>query len=483
MPPPAKKEATVEHAGSGPAVLDGSPDAAAELRAMLAATVDLFEIHAPSAGVGSGSTAAELAEVLKGLGGLFPEEGRGGHALAELGAPFVRHANLVAHPHYLSHFHSPALLVGIVAETLAAMTNQSVDSFDQGPMGTVLESALVDELCDRFGLFGGSGVFTSGATLSNLMGLLAARANPPSGADPGGRLHVLASRSAHFSVQQAAGVIGDRCRLLAVEDDPRGRMDTGDLRRCLERVANLRGAVGVVATAGTTTCGAIDPLAEIAGIAHAHGAWLHVDAAAGGAFALSQRHRALVAGVEQADSVAFDFHKLLCLPIACGAFLCKRPSALRPFRMEASYLDGSSAAFEERVDLVERSLQTTRRADSLKVAMLFRSLGESGVGAMLDAALEGTTRLADAISGDPAWELYDRPQSNVVVFRPAPSRSAGVSTDEIREHLYRRGVASLGVTVLDGDPWLRAVVNYPGLDEAAVAALLAAMVDVRGARK
>ena len=264
-------------------------------------------------------------------------------ALAEMSRIYLDDAIWFHDPSYAAHLNCPVVIPALLAEVFVSAVNSSLDTFDQSVGGTFVERHLVDWTAARIG-FGptADGVFTSGGTQSNLQGLLLARdrallAHP----DPS-RLRILASADGHFSVQKAA-------RLLGLGD---GAVVAGASRRRPPdgpRAPSARRSPGcatdglvpmaVVATAGTTDFGAIDPLPAIAGLCAAYGAWLHVDAAYGGGLLASPTRRHLLDGIEHADSVTVDFHKTWFQPVSSSALLVRDGRHLGHVTWHADYLN------------------------------------------------------------------------------------------------------------------------------------------------
>ncbi|HEV7466056.1 MAG TPA: pyridoxal-dependent decarboxylase, partial [Candidatus Dormibacteraeota bacterium] len=237
---------------------------------------------------------------------VLPEEGRELSAvLEELGGLAIAHAVDPAHPHCAAHLHCAPLVAAVAADALVSAINPSLDSWDQAPIAGHLEQRVVGELARLAGLpRGAGGVFTSGGTQSNLMGLLLARDAAAEGrvvavhglGPDAARHRILCSEAAHFTVQRSASLLGlgsAAVETVAVDGDMRMRCDHLDQR--LERLAaeGLR-PIALVATAGTTDFGSIDPLAELAARARRHRMWLHVDASYGGGLLVSDRHRGLL---------------------------------------------------------------------------------------------------------------------------------------------------------------------------------------------
>lgn len=421
-------------------------------------------------------------------------------ALARVVALFLDNSLKVHHPHSLAHLHCPTLLAAQVAEVLINATNQSMDSWDQSPAASLMEIELVAWLCRKTGYGAGSGgVFTSGGTQSNLMALLLARdaciarhwhqedGSPwsvqqhglPPDALP--RLKVLCSASAHFSVQKSMALLGlGFVAVTPVAVDAAGQMDVSALAQQLAQL-QAEGALPacVVATAGTTDAGAIDPLAAIHALCACHGVWLHVDAAWGGALLLSARHRHRLDGLAYADSVTLDFHKQFFQSISCGAFLLQDSAHFELIRYQAAYLNSDYDAAHGVPNLVERSLQTTRRFDALKLWLSLEALGETAYADLIDHGLDLAQQAAAAIRSRPLLQLVAEPQLASVLFRLAPPALTDTQTDtlnqEVADTLFAQGRANIGVTELKGRRILKLTLLNPSTDAHDVAALLDAV--------
>ena len=179
--------------------------------------------------------------------------------------------------------------------------------------------------------------------------------------------------------------------------------------------------MAIVATAGTTDFGSIDPLPELAALAHAAGAWLHVDAAYGGALLFSDRHRDKLHGIETADSLSIDFHKLFWQPIPCSVFLLRDARHFDSIKLHADYLNPELHEDEGIPNLVTTSLLTSRRFDALKLWISFQTLGRAKLAAMIDRTIELAAHAARVIRKSPQLELMCEPQLSTVVFRYVPS--------------------------------------------------------------
>ncbi len=203
-------------------------------------------------------------------------------------------------------------------------------------------------------------------------------------------MRILCSEVAHFTVEKSAAQLGlgtDAVVRVAVDDEFRMRPES--LRIALDgmRDQDLL-PFAVVATAGTTDFGSVDPLPEIAALSKAAGAWLHVDAAYGGVLLFSPRHREKLNGIESADSLSIDFHKLFWQPIPASAFLLRDARNFELIELHADYLNPETHEEQGIPNLVTSSLLTTRRFDVLKLWFSFQLLGREKLGAMIDRTIE-----------------------------------------------------------------------------------------------
>jgi L-2,4-diaminobutyrate decarboxylase len=220
--------------------------------------------------------------------------------------------------------------------------------------------------------------------------------------------------------------------------------------------------MAVVATAGTTDFGAIDPLAELAAAAVEHGAWFHVDAAYGGGLMVSGRHRDLLDGIDRADSVTVDFHKTFFQPVSSSALLVRDAATLRHVTYHADYLNPASAV--DRPNQVDKSIQTTRRFDALKLWLTLRIMGADALGALFDAAIDLAAGVGKDLASDPDFELAAAPQLSTLVFRYRPLQPDGNRLSEdaadtlnqnIRSAVFASGEAVVAGTTVAGRHYLK----------------------------
>jgi L-2,4-diaminobutyrate decarboxylase len=411
-------------------------------------------------------------------------------ALAEAEQLWLDHAVWFHDPRYLAHLNCPVAVSALAADVLASAVNTSVDSYDQSTAGTFMERHLIAWTAERIGFStAADGVFTSGGTQSNLQALLlargrlAARLTGAEGLDafPGEllpRLRILATSESHFSVRKAAGILGLGGRAVqCVDTDHLGRMRPAALAAALTDLAeNGLLPMAVVATAGTTDRGTIDPLAELATVCAAEQVWLHVDAAVGGGLLTSRRHRNRLAGIEYADSVTVDYHKTWFQPVAASALIVADSRELRHGCVHADYLNPAPTGPIERPNQVDLSLQTTRRFDALKVWLTLRATGARQIGDWLDRCLEATATAWDSLTLHPDLEGFEQPQLLTLLFRYDPGHLPADAVDalnrRIRRDLFDSGVAVIAGTTLQGRHWLKFTILNPDTTDAEITEVL-----------
>lgn len=430
----------------------------------------------------AGGPAAVTAEVESVLGHGIPADGIGAvGALTELTELFARGSADPVDPACSAHLHCPPLAVAVAADTVAAALNQSLDSWDQAPAASAIEQNVVETLAELVGYDPESagGVITSGGTESNLMGILLARDAPSRGSN-GGRPRVFCSELAHFSIARGAGFAGiGEDAVVAIPVDADHRMDPVALDEAMTEVEQ-RGhrPLAVVATAGTTDVGSIDPLRSVARVAEAHGSWLHVDAAYGGGALFSDRLAGLLDGLDKADSVSLDLHKLGWQPVPAGVFLTRQQAAFAPLSRSVAYLnppDDEAAGFPSRLGL---SLRTTRRPDAFKIAVTLRALGRTGLGELVDRCHDLALHAAEEVVAHPQLELFAEPVLTTVLFTyltDDPARADEVNA-ELRRHLLSTGTAVVGRTELAGHTRLKLTLLNPHTTPADVDLLLGLVV-------
>jgi len=307
------------------------------------------------------------------------------------------------HPGALAHLDPPPLAASVAADLICAGLNNNLLAEELSPSLSRLERSLTAWLAEQLGLPAGSGgVAASGGTLSNLMALVTARRQRGLATD--GRAVLVASVDAHVSLAKALAVMGLPPKALRpVAVDSQGRLDPAALDMELDQLEREGlPVIAVVATAGTTVRGSVDPLSEISGICQRRGQWLHVDGAIGAVFGLVPAHRFRVAGLERADSITINPQKLLGITKTSSLLLLARPQALvEAFHTGLPYMEPSWGGSHGG----ESGLQGTRPAEILKLWLGLRQLGLVGIEAVLDGAIQRRRQLHALLAQDGRLQL------------------------------------------------------------------------------
>jgi L-2,4-diaminobutyrate decarboxylase len=439
-----------------------------------------------------GKNAAALGDLLS--RDFLPETSHSSEQIAATLRTVVSNSVAVSHPYTAAHLHCPPLLAALAAEVVISALNQSMDSFDQAPIATVVEQKLIGWLCAQTGLPASSaGTFTTGGSQSNYLGLLLARdvflrkhwswSAEASGLPPEARrLRVFCSEVAHFTVEKAASQLGlGSDAVVRVAVDERFCMNPTALGASLDAArAQQLLPLAIVATAGTTDFGSVDPLPELASLAQTRGAWLHVDAAYGGALLFSVRHRDQLRGIHSADSLGIDFHKLFWQPIPCAAFLLRDRRHFNSVKLYADYLNPKLHEDQGIPNLVTTSLLTSRRFDALKLWISLQTLGRSKLTAMVDRTIELAEYAAQVIRQTLGLELVCEPQLSTVVFRYIPSRvelDSDALHANLRQCLFNQGSAVIGHTRVRNRQCLKFTCMNPTVTENQMEGLVRMVVD------
>jgi glutamate/tyrosine decarboxylase-like PLP-dependent enzyme len=468
-PPPAAggEAATPLFVTADPRTHDALRDAATTV-------VDALTRSLALPGPRSALSPAQLAEAVEAIDPC-PEEGAPLDRVLDDLAPVLDGSLRLGDPRTVAHLHPAPLISAAAAELAIGVTNQSMDAFDASPAATFVEDALVGWLAREHGLGAqGSGVMTMGGTASNLLGLLLARDR--AGEDvrshglPPNRWRIVASAASHDSIRRSAALLGLGTEaVIGVETDATGAMSL----EAFDAATEGEHVIAVVGTAGTTDLGAIDPLDALADRAQAHGAWFHVDAAVGSGLVLSRSQRPRLKGIERADSVTADLHKLWWQPFSASALLVPDVEILKAVHHASDYLNRPEDEAEGQLNLVGRSLDTSRRFDALKVLIALRATGRRRLGEMIDQVLALAQYAGAAIERRPELELLTPPSTVMVAFRHAGDDATNI---RIHRDLFNSGRAVIGRTRVKGRVSLKLTLLNPHTTERDIDGLLDAIV-------
>ena len=398
-----------------------------------------------------------------------------GEHLAQFLTKYLESTTRLLHPAYLAHQVGTPHYAGALASLIDGFTNNPMAIYEMGPGAASIEWFIINWLLEKVGwhpqplrlpdisgqAFGG-GVLTHGGSLANLTALVAARSKMAPQAWQEGNprdLALLAPAESHYSIARAAGIMGlGRNAVHPMAVDEKGVVIPEKLPEVYTRLKNEGQIVfAVVANGCSTAAGLYDPIREIGEFCNAHDLWFHIDGAQGAGALLSQKHKKLLDGVELADSLIWDAHKLLRTPSLCTAVLVKDYRTIdKAFQQEASYL------FHEKeqpgFDFIHRTVECTKAGLALKWFFVLAALGERGLEKHVDDQFELAKQAYDFIESQPEFDCAAKPQSNILCFRLKGSDQLQL---DIRDNLIGRGEFYLSTTNFGGQRYLRMVFNHP----------------------
>ncbi len=359
----------------------------------------------------------------------------------------------------------PAALAG---EILSTYTNTTMATYEVAPVATLMERELASHFRKKIGWNDGDGIMVTGGSNANFVGMLLARnlRYPETKSDGNGsrKFTAFVSEESHYSFDKACNMMGlGISSLKKVPSDAAGKMSVHALREAIQiSLASGETPFFIGATAGTTVLGAYDPISDIALVAKEFNLWLHVDGAWGGCVIFSDKHKDLVRGIESADSVGVDTHKMLGTGLMSSFLLTKHPHALRRSNDSggADYIFHTSD--ESDLNLGPSSLQCGRRADAVKVWMLWRALGDKGVGQMIETLFRNAQTAAKLIQEIPELKLLHTPSMLNVCFDFADKKH---DVSVARKRLLQTGNHYVNIATRKNVTFFRLIAAHPDLNE------------------
>ncbi|KAG8133218.1 hypothetical protein E2320_011029, partial [Naja naja] len=294
------------------------------------------------------------------------------------------------HPRYFNQLSSGLDIIGLVGEWLTATANTNMFTYEIAPVFIIMEEILLKKMQEIIGWKEreSDGIFSPGGSISNLYSVLVARYKyypeiKTKGMAALPEIILFISEHSHYSIKKAAAVVGIGVNnVIAIKCDERGKMIPTELEENIIKVKR-QGKIPlyVSATAGTTVYGAFDPLANIADVCEKYNLWLHVDASWGGGLLLSRKHSHKLSGIERANSVTWNPHKLMGVPLQCSAFLVHE-------KLCADYLFQPDKAYDTVYDTGDKSIQCGRHVDVFKLWLMWRAKGTGGFEILINKFLE-----------------------------------------------------------------------------------------------
>jgi len=446
-----------------------SPD---EMRSLGYRVVDLLVDHFADGGEDGTGRSPDRDEMEAWLREDLPETGADPHAvLDQVEADVMPNTMRVDHPRFFGFVPGPNNFIGVLADALAAGFNIFSGTWISGAAAAQVELVTIDWLREMCGLPDTArGLFTSGGSMANVTALAAARHAMLD--DDVTDSVAYCSDQTHTSVDRALRLLGfapDQLRRLPSDD--RFRLDPQALRDAVQSDRDAgRRPFCVIANAGTTNTGAVDPLPALAELAGDEDLWLHVDGAYGAASVVCERGREQLAGLDRVDSLTMDPHKWLFQPFEIGGVLVRDERPLRrAFRLEAEYLEDAVGEADE-VNFSAYGIQLTRSFRALKLWMTLKVFGRKHVAAAVRRGFERAEQAEWMLRDRDEWAIVTSAQMGIVTFRCTPD---GWSDDEIDALNHRlasavseEGEFFLTQTSLHGRPVLRLCPINPRTTEA-----------------
>jgi glutamate/tyrosine decarboxylase-like PLP-dependent enzyme len=379
-----------------------------------------------------------------------------------------------ANPKYIGHMDSIPTLWSIIGDYVASAMNNNLLSLEMSPILTQMEYSITEQFADLFGLpDSAGGVMLSGGTLSNLQALVVAR-NEKLNITNGNLFSlskepvVFTSEHSHSSIEKIGMMLGIGTEnIIKINADANSKMDTQHLELKIKEQKKLgKLPFVIVATAGTTVSGNIDPLKEIAEIATKYNLWLHVDAIYGGAVVFSENHKYLLNGIENANSISFNPQKWMYVAKTCSMVLFRDfKDMAENFRISAPYMKEQN----EFINLGEINIQGSKYAEVVKLWLSLLGLGKEGYKELIDFSFKMTDKFVSEVFKRKYLKLTSHPELNLICFRGEPNYLKEPEYDDwnekLQNYLVKKTDFFLSLPKYKDGLWLRAVLLNPFIEK------------------
>ena len=392
--------------------------------------------------------------------------------------PYLEHSQRMHHPHYIGHQVSVPHLISGAADFIAGSINNPMAIYEMGPSAAVVEKTVINWLLSKAGWLpggditdfsdvkgNGTGVFTHGGSLANLTALLAARAAiSPEAWEEGtpNDLVVIGSSVSHYSIARAISVIGlGKSKMISIPVDEQERMKADHLAEAIDTCRKQgKRVMAVIANACATSTGLYDPLSEIGQICKEKNVWFHIDGAHGASALVSKKEKHLMNGIEYADSMIWDTHKMLRTSTLAAVVLFRSPqSMINIFQQKGSYL------FHEKenlgFDMMPYTVECTKAAIATKLFWVLAAEGEQGLEDFIDHQYQITREFHDFIDGQLDFDCPYYPEANILCFRYNKLDKSNEFQLGIRNELTKDGLFYITSTEVNDIRYLRLTVINP----------------------
>ncbi|CAK9826464.1 Cysteine sulfinic acid decarboxylase [Anthophora retusa] len=377
------------------------------------------------------------------------DEGVSHEELLSLARNVIKYSVKTGHPRFVNQLYSSVDPYGLLGQWLTDALNPSVYTYEVSPVFSLMEEEILREMRKIVGWKDGrgEGIFCPGGSIANGYAINLARHHrfpqlKELGMSSTGRLIIFTSQDAHYSVKKLSAFLGiGTSNVCEVKTDSKGKMCMVDLEAQIKRTLK-EGATPLMisATAGTTVLGAYDPLRDTAAICKKYNMWFHVDAAWGGGALISKRHRHLLDGVELADSITWNPHKLLAAPQQCSTLLLRHEGLLQAAHgLKASYLFQPDKFYDTSFDSGDKHVQCGRRADVLKFWFMWKAKGTQGLEKHVDRVFELSRYFTDYIRHKEGFKLMLEPECINVCFWYVPPSKRHLQGEELSKVLQKIG--------------------------------------------
>lgn len=387
----------------------------------------------------------------------------------------LAHSVTTNHPFFMNQMFGKVQPIAFLADILLSVFNTSMYTYEVAPVLTLIEKETIQTLAEKvWGTGIGDGVITAGGSMANMKAILLARQNKWRHSKKIGLFQtqpvaIFVSEQAHYSFNKAVNLMGlGTDALYKIPSDAEARIIVSELEKTIES-AEKEGKIPLMLTAvaGTTISGTYDDIAALAKMAQKHQMWFHVDAAFGGALLFSEKEKFKLNGIEQADSVTWNFHKAMGMPLSTSSFLTKEKGVLnKAFHVSADYLFHSE---HDDYDLGQKSMQGGRRPDVFKLWLSLKYEGLKGFEQRIDTLRSISLHFAEKIKNNTSLQLFQIPDSTIVCFRYYDSEISDEQLNKIntniREEIFNDGKIIFNYAPIHNIIYLRCVLTDPDLTE------------------
>jgi len=375
---------------------------------------------------------------------------------------YLDHSTNIHHPQYIGHQVAKPHIGSSIADMIHGVVNNSSAVYDMGQAGNLIENQVIHWLCSKVGWDDKSfGVLTAGGSMANLTSMLAARSHAQEDVWVEGNddsLVALVPDISHYCVARTLSIMGlGSKKIIHLETDSLGKIKVEKMQTLIEELKEkgLKPFV-IVANACSTSAGTHDDLESIGSIANENDIWFHVDAAHGGSALLSDKYKHLLQGVDKADSVVWDTHKMMSTSSLCGAALFKDSKNMQKvFHQKASYLNDGEAF--DTFKFFPYTLECTKPVYGLKVYLMYALIGEAGFAHHIDSLYGNARDFFEMISEQEDFECPIKPESNIIIFKYLNNKDQKFLYDSV----LGNGNFHITFTEFENEEWLRLTVMNP----------------------